>query len=846
MAKKGKKKQAANVPFQLKAGLPQRPNSSQISSGVPTPPFAPVKPSDTVNEPAGKGTSAATKKKKKKNKQKNKKQDKQEQDGTGQKNLVRFRKKKGAKHKTPATPLAATAMASSSSNPLLRHYHPDVSDSTPAEVIAKWMRTSEKYLNENRPTRAEYLDGGHGFNHGNYTYSKQLVGLLPEARTPAGNCQRNLRNVRDGTQLPCGCYAAIPRRAQQLLRGDWQFPGLQGMFHGQQVYSANFTDQLCAQGWKSLENLALAFPKGFASLQQNLTVFNVVAERFHGHPGGKSFIAVYPEYTVDDVRSDERHGMNYTKDDVAKETDLFNRIRLLRVPVGQTEPYWINEPATLTQSVLTPAELKNFGDVFGTDSVQAMRSLRYGIDRASMGARGQLQQSRGCHPYWYLQSRGILRMRNLLLALDARKQNTESLIFQKIPFLDRRLLAVILRGCPNVTMLGIYDCPLLHFGDVVAILDLIHEINEDRRAMGLAEIRAFDFYPKFHFGTPFKHDRSSTYGLSWAGFNRETVQRGFYRIILEAYLKCAQMGLGLLFNKENAFRKFLERQPESPLGVLEFLDAILRLMDLWDSEFNDNNAESMALYDMLKPVVSGLGNRQTFGRYKVSGVGQNEIFCCSCGYETYEEFFTYAELGSAPHQRTCCGCILRFWLDKGEMGCQILEKRHVLDKVFPDWASHSRDFNVAARFHRNGLHLLNLRTTETVRTPPPPMQLHPNGFIFQPPFEHEFVRDGKCVKDSMQGLPDLETICSLAYNRHWSTAEHYASQHDLHRLLSDMLRVQYPVSTMGPYAYVNARYDGGYPGHIAELQPPRGDCLDYEIARVRFRPTRAQLEENFW
>lgn len=45
--------------------------------------------------------------------------------------------------------------------------------------------------------------------------------------------------------------------------------------------------------------------------------------------------------------------------------------------------------------------------------------------------------------------------------------------FEKTPFLDRRVLAAVLRACPNLTMLGVYDCPLIHFGDVICILDMI-------------------------------------------------------------------------------------------------------------------------------------------------------------------------------------------------------------------------------------------------------------------------------------------------------------------------------------------------------------------------------------
>lgn len=83
---------------------------------------------------------------------------------------------------------------------------------------------------------------------------------------------------------------------------------------------------------------------------------------------------------------------------------------------------------------------------------------------------------------------GIFEQRNSIRVLH----------FEKIELLDRRLLAVILRGCPKVTMLGIYNCPLINFGDVICLLDLIGQVNKARDAEGHPRVKAFDFFPSMN------------------------------------------------------------------------------------------------------------------------------------------------------------------------------------------------------------------------------------------------------------------------------------------------------------------------------------------------------------
>lgn len=327
--------------------------------------------------------------------------------------------------------------------------------------------------------------------------------------------------------------------------------------------------------------------------------------------------------------------------------------------------------------------------------------------------------------------------------------------------LDRRVLAVILRSCPNVTMLGVYKCPLIHFGDLIPILDLLHEINRERRLNKIGmPITAFDFYPKFHEGLAYSnHERCPTYGLTATSMDLDVLQRGMYAILLKSFLKARQMNLKLLFSSGKALRAWLFKLPNPPLSIPSFLDGLHRYLDKKSSE----KQRRQALYDLLKPVRLGLERNldNDFPGFYKDEMGSYLPFCSSCGYEMLCEFFSGGSRIVRPDRRICAGCTLQHLLDHEPYDMQPA-KIEALGQLFPDWKG--KDFNKDADLGPSKAKsspeydLMKLVSTQTHRESPPLVAVGAHGDMTATRHIHQLIRDNKYHDDSLQGLPSLQEL----------------------------------------------------------------------------------------
>lgn len=346
---------------------------------------------------------------------------------------------------------------------------------------------------------------------------------------------------------------------------------------------------------------------------------------------------------------------------------------------------------------------------------------------------------------------------SLVFAIINRSQLIEVLHFHKTPLLDRNLLAIVLRACPHVKMLGIYECPMLHLGDVIFLLDLIHEVNLERDKQNLPHVETLDFYPRYHAGMPYKSDwEFETYGFSWKCQNNDRLQRGVLEVVMLAVLKSREMKIGLLMDENAAFMTYLSNIPMVPGKVFAFLDGLYRYLDLKASKSKDEGAIMQAMYDLVKAVRGGLEPlKKDWPRYYLDKMGKRVAFCCSCGYELLNEFFSNDQINLQSHIRHCSACILRCALDEEEDHLK-LQTQGIMAGFYPDW--NPADFNLDAPILAEGRDLIRLKTTKAVRDPAPSMILLPDGEFYQPPHAIEFVRDQKFHFDSVQGLPTLATL----------------------------------------------------------------------------------------
>ncbi|KAL6813487.1 hypothetical protein GGI42DRAFT_339571 [Trichoderma sp. SZMC 28013] len=426
----------------------------------------------------------------------------------------------------------------------------------------------------------------------------------------------------------------------------------------------------------------------------------------------------------------------------------------------------------------------------------------------------------------------------LMSELHRARSHIEVLHLHRVPLLDRRMLAIILRGLPHVTMVGVYNCPLIHFGDVIPILDLIYEINIDRREKNMPKIKAFDFFPCFNQGTPYAHENSATYGISWGPLPMDVAQRGFYAIILKAVMKSKGMGLDLLFSKGHAFMDYLVKVPNIPLGVYSFLDAVYRYLEINRRARDRGNLKLQAIYDMLKPVRVAVEKyvADDWPKYYLKEMANTFFCCCSCGYQTFMEFFPAGSRNRLQaHRRICSACRLQKILDL-ETDHFKAQKKGLLDKLCPDWDRAA--FNQDAPLFRGGGGLIRLESTETVRPQTPILTLSiVDGIQQVTPYSQPLMRDQKCPHDSLVKLPSLEDVAlDSATGRRWLDVIASAVREDVHRLGILELRKTYPTGSKrkGIPAYGSTREDGGAPDDLDEIQPPAPDdkrcCFDYSKA----------------
>lgn len=411
----------------------------------------------------------------------------------------------------------------------------------------------------------------------------------------------------------------------------------------------------------------------------------------------------------------------------------------------------------------------------------------------------------------------------------------KALHFHKIPLLDRRMLAIILRACPQVQMIGIYDCPLVHFGDIICLLDLICEVNEHRRKCNLPEIEAFDFFPNYNEGMPYASPTAATYGLTWAPHPLDVVQRGFFLLILKAFMKAKAMSIKILFSKDKGFCKYLNKVPNYPLAVPTFLDALNRYVEIKPKSNGVANKRRQVIYDLLKPVRLGIETNidDDWLKWYSHTMSQNLVFCSSCGYETLEEFFSAAARNMRPHTRVCAGCILQRWLDE-EADHLKTYKRQILQTLCPKWKGN--EFNKDAPVLQSAKAILRLKSQNPERTSVQATSINSAGEMHTRRYLLDLVRDNKIHCDSVQNLPPLSDLVSGKESvTAWGHVYNQCNNLDVYCRSVRRVREERDASFGKQNTWIGARADGGLPDHTEEVQPPRSDggaaqCHDFNSA----------------
>ncbi|KAK5992813.1 hypothetical protein PT974_06232 [Cladobotryum mycophilum] len=537
-------------------------------------------------------------------------------------------------------------------------------------------------------------------------------------------------------------------------------------------------------------NLALASPNLWDIVTSNVKIWSTTSSALIHDGLPDVFVAVAPDYTVGEIlkfRSDYPHDFELMQLGVLDinhpEKWKDNAIRY-----EQTVTYKANRyKRAYENAVKTDPSLAFAGPAIYADWVlpstymylKRMRHIEPVLGTTWMGSQTFKDHPRQM-PFQFSIRESVYNVQKMMIKISEQPNTLSILQFHKVPMFDRRLLAIILRACPNVQMIGVYDCPLITFGDVLCILDLIHEINVTRRLEGQPEIRSFDFYPHFYEGMRYQHQDSATYGITWGPHARDPVQRGFFQIILEAFLKAKAMSINVLFDKGGSFLDFLHRVPNTPFAVPGFLDAIYRYLELDEESEDFESDKKQAIYDLLKPVRMGLERvSQDWHHWYIHQMGRHQVFCASCGYETFQDFFTPTIRQGPPHRRICSKCLLQDYMDQ-EDGHRAVMKSLILRNLFRDW--RPREFNLDAPILKEGQGLMHLRTTNSIRPRPPGMVETAGGYLAAPHYQEPMVRGERIPQNSLQNLPSLFDLLddnNAVSAAGWSRAKRHGFNFDI-------------------------------------------------------------------
>jgi hypothetical protein len=133
-----------------------------------------------------------------------------------------------------------------------------------------------------------------------------------------------------------------------------------------------------------------------------------------------------------------------------------------------------------------------------------------------------------------------------------------TLHLHRVPFLTVDILNLVVPNMRNLTVLGIYKCPLIHIGDTIPLLDIV----KLDRPIEREEQVYLDFFPNYHVGLkPFPGCTyfTGSYGVTWDNWNGDT-RLAIWALVRRILPKALAQGINMS-KPGTAFRGWLDRSP---------------------------------------------------------------------------------------------------------------------------------------------------------------------------------------------------------------------------------------------------------------------------------------------
>ncbi|KAI1205407.1 uncharacterized protein F4807DRAFT_471086 [Annulohypoxylon truncatum] len=264
--------------------------------------------------------------------------------------------------------------------------------------------------------------------------------------------------------------------------------------------------------------------------------------------------------------------------------------------------------------------------------------------------------------------RGVVRnMFPLMETISVRGLSMKILQLHTIPSLNIKILGMILKCLPNLEVLGVHNCELLHFGATIPLLETVVSHNSES---GKGPIRV-DFSPFYYTGIRCEDGgKKGEYGVIPSDLGTIETRRAVVAVLRTAISIAIENGIDW-FSPGTGMRLFLDRLPWAIGSIRYILESLYNLHYL-DAGFYgppaDNsswmNAIKRTLWNDLVLAIHGRAmGRRELDCIMTDGMGNlNLTKCVGCEVDFPLYFYTKESIENDPSLTKCHGCELQLQL----------------------------------------------------------------------------------------------------------------------------------------------------------------------------------------
>ncbi|KAL7620324.1 hypothetical protein AAE478_009318 [Parahypoxylon ruwenzoriense] len=286
-----------------------------------------------------------------------------------------------------------------------------------------------------------------------------------------------------------------------------------------------------------------------------------------------------------------------------------------------------------------------------------------------------------------------------LRGIHLRGSAMKILMLHSVPYFDVSVLKKCLEWLPNLKVLGIHNCELLHFGCTVEVLETIVGHNKKEGANFIQS----DFSPFYYPGPPHSTGRrKGEYGVVASDHGTVDTIRAVAAILGRAIPLALENGIDW-FTPGTGMRQFLERLP-FPLGTLRYiLEAWYNIYTfekggyhpwvekdnwaLFKSQYENGTrfgAMRRTLYNDLILAVQGasMDYKLLYDMMTLRGKFAL-VHCAFCNTDFPACLFTRESSNRVAGQIQCMGCQLLMLFDS-QVDNFFQEKKEVVRRLFDD------------------------------------------------------------------------------------------------------------------------------------------------------------------